>query len=123
MRRPLIVALTVALAACGSDSTGPNGQFSGQYALRTVNGSPLPYTFSPTATVVSDIVTLSSDGTYTDDAQLTTGEVLPEQGRYINNNGSLTFYPDDGGSYSGSISGSTLTEFFSGGITEVFERQ
>lgn len=123
MRRLLFVALAVTLAACGSDSVGPIGSISGTYELRTVNGSPLPYAFNANNVVTSDVVTLYNDGTYTDDLQLSTGQVLPEQGYFTENNGAITFSPDNGYSHQGSISGSVLTEIFSDGTVEVFQRQ
>ena len=122
MRRLLLVALAATLAACGSDSVGPNGSFNAQFDLRTVNGSRLPYTFSPTFTITSDVLTLNSDGTYSDVAQLSSGDLSVEQGFYSTNNGAITFSSENGYSYQGSISGSTLTEFY-GKDVEVFDRR
>jgi len=128
MRRLLLLALaatfTTTLAGCGDSSTGPDGRISAQFELRTINGIRLPYTFSGGTTVLSDILELRNDGTYSDVAQLGSGDVSAEQGFYTNNNGYVQFLPDNSnGSYTGSISGSTLTETFSDGTIEVFERR
>jgi hypothetical protein len=128
MRRLLFVALAATmattLAGCGDSSTGPNGTISAQFDLRSINGVSMPYTFSGGTTVVSDVLTLSNDGSYSDVAQLGDGQVSAEQGFYTNNNGFVRFTPDNSnGSYTGSITGSTLTETFSDGTIEVFERR
>ena len=45
MRRALSVALAI-VVACGSDSTGPQTTFSGDYVLQSINGQSLPYTWT-----------------------------------------------------------------------------
>jgi hypothetical protein len=43
-KRAVLLTLLISGAALGcDDSTGPDGQVSGRYELRTVNGSNLPY--------------------------------------------------------------------------------
>ncbi|HKP15016.1 MAG TPA: hypothetical protein VJT85_03100, partial [Gemmatimonadaceae bacterium] len=66
MRRLVMFALAGTLAACSLDSTGPNGSVSGNYTLRRINGQSLPYTFSGGLRLMSDDLTLMSDGTYQD---------------------------------------------------------
>ncbi|HEX3867482.1 MAG TPA: hypothetical protein VHV78_12055 [Gemmatimonadaceae bacterium] len=128
MRRFAIAALALTLpvvfAACenGNNSVEPTTSVSGTYFLRTVNGSPLPYTFSDGSTLVSDVLTLYSDGTYTDNGQFADGFGSGEQGYYDALNGSITFAPQGSTSYSGSLSGSVLTEIFTG-LTEVYQKQ
>ena len=65
MRRIALLLAVVALAAC-NDSTSPNGSAVGNYSLRTINGSNLPYTFQDNSVLVSDQLTLNSNGTYVD---------------------------------------------------------
>jgi len=123
MRRIAIVALALGLAACNNDSTSPSGAISGTYALRTVNGSSLPYTFSDGSRLTSDVLTLYNDGTYSDAAQFSDGTVSNEQGFWSNVNGAITFDDTtDNIQYQGSLSGNVLTEIFQG-LTETYQRQ
>jgi hypothetical protein len=133
MRRLLLSAAVLVVAAgCGSDnSVAPTVGLSGSYVLEAVNGQPLPYVFTSdqgTFEVTADQLTLNGDGSYSDLTQLTsatTGEVFQSQelGTYSSLNGSITFFDQtDGIEYSGSLSGSVLTEI-SAGVTEVFQKQ
>jgi hypothetical protein len=123
MKRLAIVALAVMLGACTNDSTSPGVSLFGTFTLRTINGSQLPFQFSDGAVITSDVVTLNSDGTYTDDAQFSNGAVVVSQGFYSANNGSLQFTDETTGeNFTGSLSGDVLTEFFVNGPTEVFQK-
>jgi hypothetical protein len=125
MRRTAIVftALAIGLAACNdSNSVGPTTSVAGLYALRAINGTNLPVTFSNGRTLMSDVLTLNADGTFSDDAQFSDGSVEVEQGFYTNNNGAIDFTDrDTGQQFSASLSGTILTEFV-GGLTEVYQR-
>jgi hypothetical protein len=124
MKLIITAALAIVMAACGSqDATSPSTSVSGDYALRTVNGSPLPYTFSDGTTLTSDVLTLRSDGTFSESAQFRDGTVLVLQGFYSANNGAIAFTDQDTGTtFSGSVSGDVLTEIFANGLTEVFQK-
>jgi len=127
MRRLALLAAVIALAACNNDSTSPNGQITGTYSLRTVNGNPLPYTFSDGSVLVSDRLSLNNDGTYIDVATFSNAGSATEQGLWSINNNLITFNDQtDAFNYSGSLSGSVLTETFpgtrgSGSVTEVYQ--
>jgi hypothetical protein len=125
MRRSTItiVALAIGLAACNdSNAVGPTASVAGLYSLRAINGTNLPVTFSNGRTLVSDVLTLNVDGTFSDDAQFSDGSVVVEQGFYSNNNGAIDFTDRDTGQrFSASLSGTILTEFV-GGLTEVYQR-
>jgi hypothetical protein len=125
MRRSTItiVALAIGLAACNdSNAVGPTVNVAGLYSLRAINGTNLPVTFSNGRTLVSDVLTLNVDGTFSDDAQFSDGSVVVEQGFYSNNNGAIDFTDrDTGQTFSASLSGTILTEFV-GGLTEVYQR-
>ncbi len=125
MRRLLLLAAAMTLAACGSDSVGPSGSITGDYDLQRINGSPLPVVVGTGVLLNSDVLTLNNDGTYTDIAQLSDGSVVPEQGFYDETNGFITFSPTTTGlsQYSGSLSGSILTTTFSDGTVEVYQRR
>src|SRR5436190_14837472 len=117
-----IVALAIGLAACNDSNTGPNASVAGLYSLRAINGTNLPVTFSNGRTLVSDVLTLNVDGTFSDDAQFSDGSVVVEQGFYTTNNGAIDFTDrDTGQTFSASLSGTILTEFV-GGLTEVYQR-
>src|SRR6059058_5568114 len=126
MRRIALLLAVVALAACNSDSTSPNGSVVGTYSLRTVNGNSLPYTFSDGSVLVSDQLTLNSNGTYTDIATYSNANSTPEQGYWSINNNLISFNDQLSNiSYTGSLSGSVLTETFAvnnGTITEVYQK-
>src|SRR6266536_2522656 len=124
MRRTMIAiaAIAVGLSGCtDSNSVGPTAAVAGLYTLRQVNGTNLPVTFSNGRTLVSDVLTLNVDGTFSDDAQFSDGSVEVEQGFYTNNNGAIDFTDrDTGQTFSASLSGTILTEFV-GGLTEVYQ--
>ena len=122
MRRLVMFALAGTLAACSLDSTGPNGSVSGNYTLRRINGQSLPYTFSGGLRLMSDDLTLMSDGTYQDVSRYDDGTSFVDDGDYTNNNGALTFYSSTGETYQGSVSGNILTQVINNNFTQVFER-
>jgi hypothetical protein len=119
--RIAIAAAAVALlGACGSDSTGPkNSNVQGTYALTTVDGSSLPFTIpntgANTEVVENATVTLTSDSTYTAVANGTANNepttIITDQGHYSVSGSQVTFTSTviQGGNYTGSVSGSTLT--------------
>lgn len=122
MRRLVMFALASTLAACSLDSTGPNGSVAGNYSLRTINGQSLPYTFSGGLRLMSDDLTLLSDGTYQDVSRYDDGTSFVDEGDYTSNNGAVTFYSSTtGGTYQGSVSGDVLTQLYNN-YTQVFER-
>jgi len=109
------------LAACSSDSTGPNGSVAGTYTLRTIDGQPLPYTFSGGLRLMSDELTLMSDGTYEDVSRYSDGTSFVDEGDYTSYNGAVTFYSTSGDTYQGSVSRDVLTQILNG-YTQVFQR-
>lgn len=122
MRRLVMLALAGSLAACSTDSTGPNGSVTGTYTLRTIDGQPLPYTFSSGLRLTSDQITLRTDGSYEDVSRYSDGTSFIDDGDYTSYNGAVTFYSTSGDTYQGSISRDVLTQLVNG-YTQVFERQ
>ncbi|HEX8941527.1 MAG TPA: hypothetical protein VF785_00235 [Gemmatimonadaceae bacterium] len=118
-----IVALAMSLAACtDSNSVGPTAAVAGMYSLRAINGTNLPVTFSDGSRLMSDVLTLNIDGSYSDVAQFDDGSVSAQQGFYTNNNGSIELTDSNTHqTVTASLSGTILTEFV-GGLTEVFQR-
>lgn len=123
MRRIAVLMLVLAMAACSdNNATAPSAAITGTYTLRTVNGSPLPVTFSDGSVLTSDQVSLFADGTFTDNAKFSDGSASTEQGFWSAVNGSITFQDANSNfTFQGSVSGNVLTEI-SNGITEVFEK-
>ena len=122
MRRLVMLALAgTMLAACSSDSTGPNGSVAGTYTLRTIDGQPLPYTFSGGLRLMSDELTLMTDGTYEDVSRYSDGTSFVDEGDYTSYNGAVTFYSTSGDTYQGSVSRDVLTQILNG-YTQVFQR-
>ena len=128
MRRIALFMAVFALAAC-NDATSPNGSPIGTYSLRTINGFGLPYTFSNGPVLLSDQLELNSDGSYIEEVHFSNQPDFVEQGFWSINNNLITFNDEtDGINYTGSLSGSVLTETFpssassTGSVTEVFER-
>ena len=122
MRRLVMLALASTLAACSTDSTGPNGSVTGTYSLRTIDGQPLPYTFSSGLRLTSDQITLMTDGTYQDVSRYSDGSSFVDEGDYTSYNGAVTFYSTSGETHQGSISRDVLTQILNG-YTQVFQRQ
>jgi len=124
MRRFAFFVLTAAsLTACSMDSLGLPGSVAGTYSLRRINGTSLPFTFSGGSRLVSDDLTLYTDGTFLDTSRYDTGETSTDQGFYTNDNGSLDFESSETGiRYQGSVTNSVLTEVVNG-YTQVFEKQ
>jgi hypothetical protein len=63
----LAVVLPLALGGCG-DSTGPGGSLAGTYALRSINGDPVPVIIDESGTfrleMMSGFVRLNANGTF-----------------------------------------------------------
>ena len=122
MRRLVMLALAGTLAACSTDSTGPNGSVTGTYTLRTIDGRPLPYQFSSGLFLTSDQIILRTDGSYEDVSRYSDGSSFVDEGDYTSYNGAVTFYSTSGETYQGSISRDVLTQVLNG-YTQVFQRE
>jgi hypothetical protein len=117
----MLALASTMLVSCSADSTGPNGSVTGTYTLRTIDGQPLPYTFSGGLRLMSDELTLTSDGSYQDVSRYSDGTSFVDEGDYTNYNGAVTFYSTSGDTYQGSISRDVLTQVLNG-YTQVFQR-
>jgi hypothetical protein len=99
MRR-LITALCLVVAACSGGATEPvdvkTASISGQWILRTVNGSPLPWTGAGSGERLnSETIGISDAGTFLDSYSSTNFATNAEnggsqQGTYTRSGGSLT---------------------------------
>lgn len=127
MRKIALLGLIVALAACNNDSTSPNGSAVGSYSLATYNGATLPVDINGSV-LTSDQLTLNNNGSYTDVATFSDNSSQTESGSWSISNNLITFNDfTDNLVYTGSLSGTVLTETFTvtggGSITEVYQRQ
>jgi len=122
-----IALLAFGLAACSDNSSNtviPIQSIPGDYVLKTINGSPLPFTFSDSITLTSDILSLKDGGTFIETMTLADRRVVVDSGVYTTNNNFLTITDETAGfTYSASLSGTTLTAVFPTGLTEVFQKK
>lgn len=128
----IAVAILVVAAACGSDdSTSPTLSANGTWNLQSINGSALPVTIgsgSQAVTVIASTLTISSNGNYNEVVTLrpvgaTTNTTFTEIGTWSFANGVVTFNDQtDAITYTGTVSGNTLTEN-TGGFVSVYTRQ
>jgi hypothetical protein len=120
------VALALAVTAACTDNTSPNGTLStGLYALASVNGAGLPYTYSNsntggTTTLQSDVYSINNDGTYSEVIQETASNGFGsspttdnESGVWTQNGNTITFQPtystfSNNTAYSGTLSNGGL---------------
>ena len=121
MRRFVALLAFAALAACGGDSSTSPASVTGSYTLRTVNGTPLPYTLIQLGNfkyeITSDVITLNDGGTFTESgADRTTEEdgtvttsTITDAGTYTLAGTAITLNSPDSGSINGSVSDGTLT--------------
>jgi hypothetical protein len=121
MRRLILAMGTLALFACGN-STGVVQNLNGTYSLQTVNGSPLPFTFSlngalVTQQIISDVIT-ASNGSFSDfnterDIDTQTGNVTTINsnvaGTYVINGTAVTVTFNTGVTENGTVSGNSFT--------------
>jgi hypothetical protein len=119
MRRFLLLACaSVALLACGGDSTGPAASAEGTWNLQTVNGSALPYTAifvapSYRLEILSDQIVAHADGTYdetfttreTNGTTVTTSDGT-DTGSWSQHGNTIDIIASDGSSSSGTMNGS-----------------
>ena len=135
MRRLSYLAAILALLGCGHDSEEPtlaptDANVAGSYALSTANGRLLPIIVSLTADAEWDLsadnFVISTDNTWTDTTtyavkSFTAGTVTTQQtgatGTYAIANGQINFTMITGGTatFSGSVTGNTLSLLFNGG--------
>ena len=93
---------------------------SGSYSLRTVNGSPIPYTVIQIGAdkyeIVSDVVTINEGGTWsetgtdrtTQNGQVTNGTIT-DNGTYTLNGTAITLVSTQSGTVNGAVGAGTLT--------------
>ena len=121
LNRRAFFVLGFVLAACGGDaSTAPNS-IAGTWTLQSINGAALPYTFPQSGSnkteLVSDVITLSSGGTFTESMTYrttangtTTSQSIPESGNYsVNGETLILHFPSDGSTGIGTWSGDRVT--------------
>ena len=139
--RLIPLAAVILFAACSDDSTGPNADVTGSYALITLNGSGLPVVISfdqsSTFRITGGNVTLSSNNTFTSSGTyqetLASGQTTTVtetcNGTYTRNGNSITFTEvtvantNCGGVYNGTWDGDdTITVAFDATVQAVFRK-
>ena len=136
-RAALLACIPLAFTlGCGDNGTNPtNSDIAGTYTLQSIGGTALPYTFQPdattTITLTSDVLTVGSDGTWseaedftqTSNGQTTTGSVN-DGGTFTLSGSSVTFVSQTigGTAYTGTYTSNTLTLDNGDGAAQVFRR-
>jgi hypothetical protein len=132
VRRALLLLVTVLAAGCFGDGLTGSSTINGKYTLRTINGSPLPYTIAGAGTdkteILDDAITLFQGGTYSESAHslvTTNGQTSPvtraETGSYTIFGTSVTLNGNSGGQTLTTISGNSMT-IMQAGLTFVFSK-
>lgn len=128
----MFVALAATLAGCG-DPSGSDG-LTGEYTLRTVNGSAVPATLDPVTTIQAGSLELQRGGrfAFTIDASATGAGPVPdrrvatEEGTYTSSGSTITLFYGDADPnavpVTGVVSGNTLTLTMPFGGSWVFVR-
>lgn len=130
-----LLSLAIATACGGDSSTNPNSDaIEGTYALKSVNGSPLPFTAqsgTDSFTLTKDVLTVASNGSWTEsisytetvNGQTSTGTDA-DGGSWSRVGSSVNFYSNvtNGTAYSGTYNNGSLS-LSSGGFLQVFVRQ
>jgi hypothetical protein len=122
MKKLIATLALVALAACGSDSsTGVAvGAVNGVFALRTIDGLPLPTQLPgaapDTVEALDDLITLTDAGLWSENGHIrvTQGGLVTiltatGAGSYTINGSTITLSSGNAGSVSGVLQDSTLT--------------
>lgn len=123
MRRYMLLALPIALLACGGDdssTTTPTlASLAGTWNLQTVNGSPLPFTIASNGTakteILSQVATVGSNGTFTEVTQTRTtisGQIsvmtLPSSGTISLSGTLVTITVSGSGTSTGTLNSNTM---------------
>ena len=120
MRAVALCAATICIAACGGDSpTSPaSASLAGTYQLKTIDGSPLPFTYQSgvnKVVITSDAITVADGGTWTETGHFTmtyngqtTDQVISDGGTWTRAGTGVSFYSAQPGTvtYSGTFTGS-----------------
>ncbi len=126
------IALAATLAGCG-DPAGSDG-VTGEYTLRTVNGTPVPATLGPMTTIHAGSLELRRGGrfAFTIDSSVPGAGPVPdrrvatEEGTYTSSGSTISLFYDDAASngvpVTGVVSGGTLTLAMPFGGAWVFVR-
>jgi hypothetical protein len=100
--KAIFAVLGIVLVAACNDSTAVNGDASGTYALSAINGSPLPFILSTTATdtlvIKSGNIVINADGTFVETLSadetisgVTTNQTNVCPGNYVQSGNAFTF--------------------------------
>jgi hypothetical protein len=120
--RILPLALLIVAISCSDSTTAPTfASVAGTWSLQTINGTPLPFTTSQSATdrteILSDIVNATSSGTFTEtttfritqNGSVSTQSTV-DNGTFSLNGTAVTFtFNSDGSTDTGSLNGNTMT--------------
>ena len=123
VRRIHVLAIALAFVTTGcskKDSPTSPATIAGTYTLRTINGSPLPYTLvlagMDKVELLDDAITLTDAGTFTrlghfrtTFSGVVTTTPITDAGSYVRTGTAITFTSPQNGSVSGTVDNGTLT--------------
>lgn len=131
MMRRVLMALLMACAACSGDDIAGSSTTTGSYTLRTINGSPLPYTVvggSVAGTVIiSDVISLYQGGTFAESIQFRGSASGPVEGKTRTGTFSLfgtsiTLQINETGTTRVAKGDGTTMTFIEDGLTSVYRK-
>jgi len=122
-----IALLAIGLAACSDNNNAvaiPLQTIPGDYVLQTLNGSPLPFTFSDGVTLTSDVLSLADGGTFSETMKVADGRTFVDTGVWTSSGSTLTITDETAGfTYTATLSGTVLKATFPNGLIEVFHKK
>jgi large exoprotein involved in heme utilization and adhesion len=134
MRRLATLVFCLAIACGGESATQPTvASLAGTWSLHDINGILLPFVLSQAGTtkteMLSDVVTATAAGTYTQVTQLrttTNGQVttssLSDAGTYTLSGNAVVIRSGDGSTINGTVSANSFT-IAAGGVAFEYRRQ
>ena len=136
MRKIMLGLVALTLAACGGDSTGPIAGAVGTWNLKTLDGSPLPFTTAFNAgppvfrqEIAADAWVLSSNGTWTEsmttrdtNGSTVTSQTTAYNGTWSEANGAVTITSPTRGTIIATITGNSMI-YSAGADIFVYARQ
>jgi len=130
-----VVAIVTALGGCDRGPLGPKGALNATFDLKSINGTSLPVdeALGATATtmhITSDVLVLRDNGSYEDSTTYSFANgpathflTTLERGQYSISGTNIAFTDQtNGGRYTGTFDGATLTQSVNG-LTPVYERR
>ena len=133
LRSTMLVLATMIVSACGSDKSTAPDAIVGIWSMKSVNGSPLPYTVQlggQTYQILADQLTLRSNRLFSDEFTVQqpteSGGVdirtIPSSGTFSVNGNTVVLTYTDGTTETAVVSGDSMT-LTASGYSAVYAKQ